>query len=402
MKVHRFGSRALKVLAAAAVLSAAFAVTAFAAGGLDLTTKYTGISAKPGDTLSFDLGFINTTGSGLNTTLSADGLPENWTGYFEGGNNTISSVYVNPNASTQGTDADPNLDLASYSLTIPDDAKKGDYSINLHAVGNAEGAVSDLTVHINVTDEAAGNNSLDTTYPQQQGAAGTTFTFNSTLRNSSSSSQLYSLAAEAPTGWNVTFKPSSQNMEVSSIEVNSHSTSTVTITVTPPDSVEAGEYEIPVTATSSTQSLTANLKVTITGTYDLNVQTADGRLSFDTNVGNTQAVTLNVINNGNIDLANVNLTAETPSGWTAEFSESTIDTLPAGQTKEITMNVTPGKDAMSGDYAMTVTAKNSDTSIDQTFRVTVKTSTRWGVVGICLIVLIVLGLSEVFRRFGRH
>lgn len=85
-----------------------------------------------------------------------------------------------------------------------------------------------------------------------------------------------------------------------------------------------------------------------------------------------------------------------------EFSESTIDLLPAGQTKEVTVNVTPGKDAMSGDYAMKISAKNSQTSIDQNFRVTVKTSTLWGVVGICMIGLILLGVSEVFRRFGRH
>ena len=402
MKLFRSGSRAWKVLAAAEAISAAFAMNAFAAGGLDLSTKYTGISAKPGDTLSFDLDFLNTSGTGMNTTLSADGLPEKWSGYFEGGSKTISSVYVSPNASTAGTDSDPNSGLVSYSISIPDDAKKGDYSVNLHAAGNYEGASSDLTVRINVTDEAAGSNVLETTYPEQQGPSGTTFTFNSTLRNNSSSDQLYSLTADAPSGWTVTFKPSSQNAQVSSIDVASHGTSSMSITVTPPDSVEAGDYEIPVTATSSTQTLSANLKVTITGTYAIDVTTSDGRLSFDANVGRTKAVTLNVANNGNIDLNNVNLTAQAPSGWTVDFSESTIDTLPAGQTKEITMNVTPGKDAMSGDYTMTVTAKNEATSIDQVFRVTVKTSTRWGIIGICLIVLILLGLSEVFRKFGRH
>jgi uncharacterized membrane protein len=51
---------------------------------------------------------------------------------------------------------------------------------------------------------------------------------------------------------------------------------------------------------------------------------------------------------------------------------------------------------------MKISAKNSQTSIDQNFRVTVKTSTLWGVVGICMIGLILLGVSEVFRRFGRH
>ena len=172
--------------------------------------------------------------------------------------------------------------------------------------------------------------------------------------------------------------------------------------VTPPASVEAGTYTIPVKATSSSQDLEQDLKITITGTYALDVQTTDSRLSFDANVGKTQTVALNVINNGNIDLQNINLNSQAPSGWTVEFSESTIDLLPAGQTKEITVNVTPGKEAMSGDYIMKISAKNNETSIDQSFRVTVKTSTLWGITGICLIGLILLGVSEVFRRFGRH
>ena len=97
-------------------------------------------------------------------------------------------------------------------------------------------------------------------------------------------SQTYSLAAEAPAGWKVAFKPSGQSMEVSSIGVSGHGTQGMTITVTPPEAVEAGTYVIPVTAVSSAQDLASELKVTITGTYDLDVLTADGRLSFDASV----------------------------------------------------------------------------------------------------------------------
>ena len=98
----------------------------------------------------------------------------------------------------------------------------------------------------------------------------------------------------------------------------------------------------------------------------------------------------------------MNLTTTAPSGWTIEFSESTIDTLAAGEKKDVVMYVTPSKDAMSGDYAMTVSAQNEDTSLDQSFRVTVKTSTLWGVVGILIIAAVICGLGEVFHKYGRH
>ena len=371
LRTHRKTCILRKVLAAfaAVILATVFTIPAFASGGLELSTRYTGIYAKPGDTLNFDLDFSNYSDSVLDVTLSAAGLPEHWTGYFEGGGKPISSVCIHPDST-----GDSNSRLVSYNVTIPDDAQKGDYSFTLKAAAQNE-SESDLQVHVSVTDEAAGSNILETTYPEQQGDSSKTFTFNSTIRNNSSSEQTYSLSAEAPAGWSVSFKAS--GTAVSSVEVNGHGTQAVTITVTPPASVEAG-------------------------TYALDVQTTDSRLSFDANVGKTQTVALNVINNGNIDLQNINLNSQAPSGWTVEFSESTIDLLPAGQTKEITVNVTPGKEAMSGDYIMKISAKNNETSIDQSFRVTVKTSTLWGITGICLIGLILLGVSEVFRRFGRH
>lgn len=393
----------LKTLAAAAILSAAFSATTFAANGLEMSTKYTGISVKPGDTLSFSLDFTNTTGTGLNTELSATGLPDGWTGYFEGSGKQITSTYVKQNAATVNTSNDPDDGLATYNITVPDTATKGSYNLTLEATDTADASISsNLAVTVNVTDESTGTSQLQTTYAEQEGPTGTTFTFNSTIQNNSSADQTYSLAADVPTGWTATFKPSGQSTQVSSVDVAAKGSQGMTITVTPPDKVTAGEYEIPITATSSDETLKTTLKVTITGTYKLDVQTADGTLSFNANVNKQKAVTMNVVNAGNIDLQNVTLTTSAPSGWTVDFSEASIPTLAAGETHQVTMYVTPSKEAMAGDYAMTVSAATDDTSIDQSFRVTVKTSTLWGVVGVCLIVIVVMAISEVFHKYGRH
>ena len=253
----------LAAVSAAAMLMLLLAVPALAAGKLELSTKYTGIYAKPGDTLNFDLDFSNLSDSGQNVKLSAAGLPEHWIGYFEGSGKTISSVYIRPASS-----GDTGSRLVSYNLTIPDDAQKGDYSFTLKAAAQ-DGSRSDLQVTVSVTDEAAGSNVLETTYPEQQGDSSKTFTFNSTIRNNSSSDQSYSLSAEVPAGWSVSFQAAST--AVSSVEVNGHGTQAVTITVTPPASVEAGTYTIPVRATSSSQDLEQELKITITGKYALDI-----------------------------------------------------------------------------------------------------------------------------------
>ena len=70
----------LAAVSAAAMLMLLLAVPALAAGKLELSTKYTGIYAKPGDTLNFDLDFSNLSDSGQNVKLSAAGLPEHWIG----------------------------------------------------------------------------------------------------------------------------------------------------------------------------------------------------------------------------------------------------------------------------------------------------------------------------------
>lgn len=66
------------------------------------------------------------------------------------------------------------------------------------------------------------------------------------------------------------------------------------------------------------------------------------------------------------------------------------------------MNVTPAKNAVSGDYTFTVKAANDQTSVDTLFRATVRTSTAWGIVGVVIIAGIICVLLAVFRKFGRH
>ena len=170
----------------------------------------------------------------------------------------------------------------------------------------------------------------------------------------------------------------------------------------PKRSVEAGTYEIPVTATSVNESMPITLSVTITGSYGLTLSTPSGRLSLDAYANQESAVQLSLTNTGNSDLTNVNLTSSAPTGWTVRFANETIDVIEAGATVETTMYITPGEDAMSGDYATTVTARNSDANDSVDFRITVKTETIWGLTGIGVIVLLAVVIIIVMRKYGRR
>ena len=384
--------------AAGCLLLLTFTLTLFfglcvpaSAAGLSMSTPYPGLSVKAGDELSFDLDFDNSSGAGCSVTLTESQVPEGWDGYFTGDGSEISRVYVREGE---------NLSAATYQVSVPADAAEGEYTIVLQAGGG--GMTSTLQLVLQVTEEQLGSSSLSAEYAQQEGSSGTSFSFSVTVQNNTASEQTYSLSANTPDGWMVTFQPTGESTQVAAVTVPARSSQGLTVTVTPPASVAAEEFTIPISAISATETLKTELSVTITGTYALELSTPSGLLSFDATANKGSDVTLSLTNSGNVDLQNINLTSSLPDGWSVTFSESTIDLLEAGATKEVTMTVTPSDSAMSGDYASVISASNSQVSDSVEFRVSVKTETVWGIVGILLIVAAAAGLWYVFRKYGRR
>ena len=164
--------------------------------------------------------------------------------------------------------------------------------------------------------------------------------------------------------------------------------------------MEKGDYTIPISAISAEDSLSQDLSVSITGTYSVSLSTPDGRLSLDAYADKETSVTLSITNNGNVDLTNLNLTSTAPTNWDVSFSESTIDTLEAGATKEVTAYIKPAQDVITGDYVTDITIKNDSASSMAEFRVSVKTPTTWGIVAVAIIVVLVAVLAGIFKKFG--
>lgn len=369
--------------------------TEAAGEGILMSTAYPGITALAGETVSFDLDFASLDGEAYDAALSVESIPEGWEGYFQGGDSQISKVHID------GESALTDSALASFSLTIPETAEEGEYAIELGADAG-EGVQSALSLEVEVGQVEVGQSSFTSEYPEQQGATGTTFTFEMTLVNNKSTEQSYSLSAETPSGWQATFTPSGESTNVASLSVEAGSSQGVTVTVTPPQGVETGDYTIPCSATSAEDSLSADLQVTITGTYGVDLSTPTGNLSLDAQANREKALTLSITNTGNVDLTNLNLTSSAPTDWEVRFDESTIDTLEAGATKEITAYITPNQDAITGDYVTTITLSNDEVSDTAEFRVSVQTSTTWGVVAVCIVVVLVLALAFIFKKYGRR
>ena len=379
------------VAAMAAVLYLCLAaLPVHAAEGFDFYTDNPGIHVTAGDSVSFSLHLAGSNAAGSDVSLSVVSMPEGFTGFFKSGSYEVSKVH----AGGDGEDT-----IATFQTTVPTDVADGVYEIVLRAVSEA-GVQDDLTITLTVSGLESGESNFHVEYPDQEGVTGTSFSYSTTIANNTLNTQNYNFSSNAPAGWTVAF--TSNSTQVSSLEVESGSSASVTITVTPPEKTEAGDYTIDCAATSAKEQLSTALNVKILGTYDMELSTTDGRLSFDAFANKESDVTLKLTNSGNITLENISLTASAPSGWEVTFDTSVIDTLEAGASKEVVAHVTPGKDSLTGDYVTIMNASCDNQSAQAQFRVTVKTQTGWGIFAVIIIIAVAGGLYVIMKKYGRR
>lgn len=355
-----------------------------APANITLYTPYTNLSVTPGESVTYSIQIMNNTDlpQTVHFTMRP---PANWDYEATAGGYKVEEIAVLPKDSQ----------TLSLQVNVPLQISKGTYRF---IVDTNQGVSLPLT--INVTEEGTYKTELTTDQPNMEGNSKSTFGYELTLRNRTANQQLYSLTAEAPEGWNVTF--SADGKDVTSVSVDAGSTKSISVQFDPPDQVKAGSYKIPVKASTKSTSASVELEAVVTGSYEMKLSTPTGLLSTDVTAGGSRSLTLQVTNSGSAPLKNITFQADTPINWEVTFSPDKIDQLPAGQSKEVTATIKADKKAIAGDYAVSITASSTEVSSQADFRVAVKTSLLWGWVGILLILLILGGLYWVIRKYGRR
>jgi uncharacterized membrane protein len=91
-----------------------------------------------------------------------------------------------------------------------------------------------------------------------------------------------------------------------------------------------------------------------------------------------------------------------PSGWKVEFDKKTIERVAPGEMTEVTAQITPTDKSLAGDYMTTIRADSRGENASTQFRVTVATSTTWGIVAFGFIALALAVMFGAVLRFGRR
>ncbi|GAB4575207.1 MAG: NEW3 domain-containing protein [Anaerolineae bacterium] len=322
--------------------------------------------------------------------LSVENLPEGWNASFRGGGKVVHSAFVQPGDDTR-------LDLR---VEPPVDVEPGTYSFV--AVARSERHSSELPIQLTIQERVPASLSFEVELPVLRARSDSTFRYTATLRNEGDEDLVVNLRAEAPPVFAVTFKSSAQ--EVTTLPVKANSSERLTVEVKPLlNNIRAGNYPVTVIAEGGETMASIDLTAEITGLSALNLTTPDQRLSGELEAGKETTVTLMIQNSGTAMAHSIDLSATAPNGWEVTFEPEEIETLEAGEQVEVTAHITPAEKALSGDYMLTFRARPQEgASTSMEYRVTVRTSTVWGIVGIALIAVAVGAVGLAVTRFGRR
>ncbi len=358
------------------------------AWAVSVTTPYPALTVQAGQSVNLDL--LVSDSVSRRVDLALRGIPAGWEGDITGGGYPVTAVMVDPDEPSR----------LSLKLEIPADAAESSYTIEVVAT-SGDGSAT-LPITLTVSKVAGTATSLEAEYSSLKGPASATFTFQLTLRNESQQPRTYNLSAVGPENWKLSLKPAGASQETPTVTVEGQGSQRLNLEVSPGPDVTIGAYDLLVTASGAGEEVGAPLQVEITGTYTLSLTTPDGRLNFDVKAGTTTRVPLVIANSGTGPLLEVKLSASAPSGWKVSFDPAVVDVLPPNQQETVYGVFTPAEDAIAGDYVVSVSARADQASTQEQLRVTVKTSTLWGVVGVIIAVAAVVILGLIFRRFGHR
>lgn len=358
--------------------------------GLYLLTDYPAVSVQPGTTSTINLRLRNYGLAPERLALTVAGVPKGWTATLLGGGQPIA-------AAMPATDDSVSLDLR---LDVPKGAKIGTHTLTVNAEGPS--AHVSLPVAVTLAKELPAKLSVQPQLPELRGSAASSFSYTLTVKNDSGKKLLVSLGADAPRNFDTSFTEAYGTQQLTAVPIDAGKTKDVKLKVTPPDTVDAGHYSVQVNVAAQGAKASTKVALDVTGQPKLSLAGREGLLSASATAGSESNVPVIVTNTGTAPAQNIRLSASAPTGWKVTFSPKTIERIAPNQHKQVTATIRPPSKAIAGDYVNTFTASTNGENGDANFRVTVTTSTLWGVAGVGIIGAALLIMVGAVVRFGRR
>ena len=376
----------------------ALAAPAFAADttpghpkGLWLTTDYPSVTARAGDSTTVKIKLQNYSLPPQRVALSIDGVPQGWTATILGGGAPIT-------AAMPATDDNVQISLR---LDIPAGVKSGTQTVTLRAKGPDANVA--LPIDVSIGQLLPAKLVFKAKNPSLIGTAKTAFEFQFNVANQSDRDLTVKFAARAPQGFQTAFQEAYGSQDIASIPIEAGKDKDLKVKVTPPSDTKAGNYPVAVQVQAEDTTADGQMVMQITGQPQLKLTGENGRLSTTATAGTASPVSLTLSNDGSAPAKDIALTSSPPTDWKVSFQPDKVAQLAPGQKIDVQAQLTPSSKAIAGDYMTTFSANGTDSaSSSADIRVTVSTSTMWGIIGVAIVAIALLIAVGAVARFGRR
>jgi uncharacterized membrane protein len=359
--------------------------------GLFLVTDYPAITARAGESTTLKLKLQNAGLAPETVALTVNDVPAGWKATLLGGGTTIGAAMAATNETVP-------LELR---LEVPDGTPAGDHKLTIHAAGTDLNA--DLPIDVTIGEEMPAKLIIKASLPSLRGTAHSSFEYDFNVKNDSDKDLVVRLAAQAPQGFQTSFTEQYGSQEISSIPIEAGQSKDLKLKVQTPGEAPAADYPVGVEVSAAGVVADTTMTVEVTGQPKLALTgSEEGRLSLQAEAGKPTQISLNLSNDGSAPAQGITLSGTPPSDWTVTFDQPKIDQLAAGAKKTVQATLTPSAKAIAGDYMVTFNAANDTDSASSDFRITVSTSTLWGIVGIGIVAIALLVAVGAVARFGRR
>jgi uncharacterized membrane protein len=362
--------------------------------GIAIYPEYSAVTIPKGESVKMDLTLENKGRKDETIDVNISTIPKGWKATLKGGSYLVSGMFVsNGKSRNLALNLEPDKTVAAGTYDFQFDAKTDDGKFS---------STHKLAVTVQERTPGLEDIQITTSYPVLRGQTDARFEFSIEVMNKIEVDRTFNLAAIAPEKWEINFKPSYEQKQISSFRIRGGQSQTVAVEVSPPREARSGEYPILVRVSSGDKKAEVRLTVALTGIYKIDAGTPTGILSLEAVAGKAANFSLFVKNTGSAVNRNITFSSFKPENWEVKFNPEKIDALDPNALKQVEVTVKPAAQALVGDYSLgcLVNGEKSDKTVE--IRVTVRASTAWGWIGIGIIIFVIAGLSALFIWLGRR
>lgn len=358
--------------------------------GITLSTDYPSQTLQAGQTSSVSLRLHNEGMAPQELGLTVEGVPMGWTATVIGDGRPVAAAMP----------ASGDTLLLQLRLKVPKEGTNAAHRVVVKADGGAMHLRLPLTLR--VADRLPARVSVSAELPQLTGAADSSFDYQLDIKNESGEQVLVSLAAEAPQYFDTSFTEGYGSQRVNAVPIKGGETKNVKLHVRPPANAATGEHEITVKVAAEGVEASTTLKLDVTGQPRLDLSGPGGLMSASAQIDTMSTVRLVLGNSGSAVAQDIALAGTVPDGWKIRFEPDHVAQLEPGKTSEVQAQITPSAKSLAGDYMVKLRASSGSQSTHGDLRVSVTTSSLWGVTGAVLIAIALLVLIGAVARYGRR